>query len=79
MIGEALYPRIAETHPDLAGKITGMLLEMENAELLGLLANPTALNGKVQEAVAVYDDYVKNRPEDDRTNGERESIEKVEA
>ena len=36
MLGEALFPKISAFQPQLAGKITGMLLEMDNAELLSL-------------------------------------------
>lgn len=57
MLGEALYPKIAPAHSDLAGKITGMLLEMDNNELLHLLDDPESLNGKVNEAIAVLQEY----------------------
>ncbi|KAG0145649.1 hypothetical protein CROQUDRAFT_658440 [Cronartium quercuum f. sp. fusiforme G11] len=57
MLGEALYPQIAEKQPEKAGKITGMILEIDNAELLHLLENGAALDSKVQEAVQVLDEY----------------------
>ncbi|KAM6319150.1 polyadenylate-binding protein 1-like isoform 2-T2 [Podargus strigoides] len=53
MIGERLYPLIHAMHPSLAGKITGMLLEIDNCELLLLLESPESLHAKIEEAVAV--------------------------
>ncbi|KAK0210819.1 polyadenylate binding protein [Desarmillaria ectypa] len=57
MLGEVIYMKIAASQPDLAGKITGMLLEMDNAELLHLLENNDAMNSKVNEALSVLHDY----------------------
>lgn len=53
MLGERLFPLIQRMHPDLAGKITGMLLEIDNSELLHMLESAESLKAKVEEAVAV--------------------------
>lgn len=44
-------------YPDLAGKITGMLLEMDITELLSLLDDVAALDLKISEALAVLENY----------------------
>lgn len=53
ILGERLYPLVAKLKYDLAAKITGMLLEMDNSELLLLLESPESLEAKVDEAVQV--------------------------
>lgn len=53
MLGERLFPLIQRMYPDMAGKITGMLLEIDNAELLHMLEDHGSLKSKVEEAVAV--------------------------
>jgi len=57
MLGERLYPLIHSMHPDLAGKITGMLLEIDNSDLVHMLEDQTSLKGKVEEAVAVLHNH----------------------
>ncbi|CAK6957394.1 embryonic polyadenylate-binding protein-like [Scomber scombrus] len=46
LLGERLYPLIHTHHPNLAGKITGMLLEIDNSELLHMLESPESLHSK---------------------------------
>merc|ERR1740138_982966 len=55
MIGEKLFPAIAKYQPELAGKITGMMLEMDNSELLILLESEQQLKNKVDEALRVLE------------------------
>ncbi|KAJ8292971.1 Polyadenylate-binding protein, cytoplasmic and nuclear [Rhodotorula toruloides] len=69
MLGEALYPRIHASQPELAGKVTGMLLEMDSSELLYLLENDEALAAKVQEALDVLAEY-NQRQTGDEASGE---------
>lgn len=53
MLGEHLFPLIHAQNSEHAGKITGMLLEMENDELLYLIENADARQKKIDEALSV--------------------------
>ncbi|KAL2208231.1 polyadenylate binding protein [Sarocladium strictum] len=61
ILGEMIFPKIQAINGELAGKITGMLLEMDNSELVNLIEDEGALKAKVDEALAVYDEYVKSQ------------------
>lgn len=61
LLGESLFPQVQEQAPQFAGKVTGMLLEMDNGELLHLLESPEQLKVKVQEAVAVLEDHMRSQ------------------
>jgi len=58
-LGEALYPMISTLLTTLqqpeaqAGKITGMVLELDQAELVNMLQNPQLLQSRVNEAIFV--------------------------
>ncbi|KAK6121421.1 hypothetical protein DH2020_044846 [Rehmannia glutinosa] len=53
MLGENLYPLVEQLEPEMAAKVTGMLLEMDQTEVLHLLESPEALKAKVSEAMDV--------------------------
>ncbi|KAF6834153.1 polyadenylate-binding protein [Colletotrichum plurivorum] len=59
ILGEVIFPKIQAMQPELAGKITGMLLEMDNQELVNLIEEESALKAKVDEALGVYEEYIK--------------------
>jgi polyadenylate-binding protein len=52
-LGEELYPRVMEQEPELAAKITGMLLECSEADILALLEEPADCHEKIAEAKRV--------------------------
>ena len=64
LLGERLFPLIHNVEPQLAGKITGMLLEMDNGELLNLLESPDALNAKIMEAISVLQMHSEGGPKE---------------
>ena len=66
MLGEHLFPLVKMLEPTYAGKITGMLLEMDNAELLHLLESREALENRVNEARQVLLDSLRE-PHDSST------------
>ncbi|KAL2939363.1 Polyadenylate-binding protein 2 [Bienertia sinuspersici] len=53
LLGENLYPLVEQLEPEMAAKVTGMLLEMDQTEVLHLLESPDALKSKVSEAMEV--------------------------
>lgn len=53
ILGEHLYPLVEQLEHENAAKVTGMLLEMDQPEVLHLLESPEALKAKVAEAMEV--------------------------
>lgn len=54
MLGERLFPLIQRMYPELAGKITGMLLEIDNSELLHMLEHHESLKAKVSNTCKFF-------------------------
>ena len=51
LLGERLFPEIQKMNSPLAGKLTGMLLEKSNEEILQMIENPDYLTKEVKAAL----------------------------
>ncbi|GEQ69583.1 hypothetical protein JCM33374_g3255 [Metschnikowia sp. JCM 33374] len=64
ILGEELYPKIVATgkaqEAEAAGKITGMMLDLENQEILALLENDDLFNNHFEDALTAYEEYKKS-------------------
>lgn len=57
ILGERLFPLVGKEQPERAGKITGMLLEMDVSDVLNLLENEQERTSKIQEAMDVLESH----------------------
>jgi len=64
LLGERIYMQVQPQQPELASKITGMLLDLDSYELLGLLEDSAQLNAKVAEAIKVLEEHSKTQTEE---------------
>lgn len=58
MLGNNLFPLVQQVVPEMAVKVTIMLLEMDQTEVLHLLESPESLRAEVGQAM----DALKNAP-----------------
>lgn len=64
ILGEELYPKVVNTgkanEPEAAGKITGMMLDLDNQEILSLLEDDELFNNHFEDALTAYEEYKKS-------------------
>ena len=53
ILGEHLYSKVEITHPDSADRITGMLLEAGNEQVMAMLEDPNLLAVCIKSALKV--------------------------
>ena len=56
ILGEHLYTRVEELHPEQAARITGVLLEAGNQEVMRMLKDEELLKRRVEGAKRVIDE-----------------------
>ncbi|GMH13823.1 hypothetical protein Nepgr_015664 [Nepenthes gracilis] len=74
MLGESLYPLVDAIEHENAAKVTGMLLEMDQTEVLHLLESPDALKAKVAEAMEVLMTVAQQQQEANRSADQLASL-----
>lgn len=61
ILGEELYPKIVATgkaqEPEAAGKITGMMLDLDNQEILALLEDDELFTNHFEDALTAFEEY----------------------
>lgn len=76
ILGGQLYPLIFTYQPELAAKITGMLLELDNDEIKFLISSPDDLLNRIGEAVQLLSFHMADKNECVYAMGsERETLE----
>ena len=64
VLGEELYPKIVSTgraqEPEAAGKITGMMLDLDNQEILALLEDDELFGNHFEDALTAFEEYKKS-------------------
>jgi polyadenylate-binding protein len=59
LVGTYLYYKLCRQHgEENAGKLTGMLLELDPEELLGLVKDNTLLSAKADKAMDVWNSHI---------------------
>ena len=71
ILGEKLYPMVQINYPELAGKITEMLLDLDNEVVLEILQDKNSLKEKVEKAL----EFLKNNKRIENTTSKKNVIE----
>lgn len=74
LLGENLYPLVDQLEHENAAKVTGMLLEMDQTEVLHLLESPEALKVKVSEAMEVLRNVNQQQQQGNTPNDQMASL-----
>ena len=58
VFGEAIYQELLEKYGKWTGKITGMIIELDESELLSMMENKKLLDLKAKEAIGILSSHI---------------------